>query len=106
MKRLLCGGTLCMGLACCLVTFAGECSAADQRRVQHNTVACIERGYLKKALDGHGSGGRMPAESCIPLREGDTVVVEREAGPFAYVRPGGKVDHYWMPLEPVHWKKP
>jgi hypothetical protein len=105
MRRFLSGCILGMGMLFCVPTFGGECSAADQRRVQHNTVACLERGHVKKALDGHGNG-KWFAENCVSLREGDTVVVEREAAPLAYVRPGGKVDHYWMPLDPVRWTKP
>jgi hypothetical protein len=74
--------------------------------VQHNTVACKETGTLKKALNGSRSGKKKTDDACISLREGDVVIVERESDPFAYVRPGGKFDHYWMPLEPVRWKKP
>lgn len=101
---IVCGLTL--GLATLGATLASECRAGDQRRVQHATVACTDTGTLKKALNGSRPAKKKGDEACIGLREGDVVIVERESPPYAHVRPGGKVDLYWMPLEHVQWKKP
>ncbi len=106
MKRFIVSIGIGLGLMGFWACFAPDCLAGDQRRVQHSTVACTETGLLKKALHGSHSRGKEHDERCISLREGDVVVVEREAPPYAQVRPGGKVDRYWMPLEPVTWKKP
>lgn len=80
--------------------------AADQRRVQYSTVACMSYGALVNNFSGSAPKGSRIVDGCISLEKGDVVVVEREQGAYAQVRPGGKVDRYWMPLDPVRWTKP
>ena len=104
MKRFIVSIGIGLGLMGFWTGFALDCLAGDERRVQQSTVACTEAALLKKAVRGSSAGGKKHDERCIPLREGDVVVVEREAPPHALVRPSGKVDRYWMPLEPVSWK--
>lgn len=85
-----------IGAVVAFFMIAPDCWSADRRRVQYDTVACPQYGQF---TNGSSKG-------CISIREGHYVTVERESGSYAYVRTDGSVDHYWMPLEPVRWKKP